>query len=178
MRFRYWIIAAIVLFSVGIALGLMVKADFITQNVAAIKELGATLKPFRISTAVFIYLKNVSTLLLSFVFAPVFLLLPIFALAVNGWILSFVVVLAAQQKSLGFALAAILPHGILEIPAIIIGEAAALSFGVAMLATLFARGRGQLLPNLRRSLKYLVIAAILLIPAAFIETFITPLLVR
>ncbi|MBI2287561.1 MAG: stage II sporulation protein M [Chloroflexi bacterium] len=72
-----------------------------------------------------------------------------------------------------------MPHGVFEIPALFIGEAAALSFGAAVMRVLF-RGerRSLLLPNLRQNLKYLTIALILLLPAAIIETYITPLLLR
>jgi len=44
-----------------------------------------------------------------------------------------------QEKSLGFLVAGVLPHGIFEIPALIIGEAAALSFGFAVIMLLFRK---------------------------------------
>jgi stage II sporulation protein M len=74
-------------------------------------------------------------------------------------------------------LAGILPHGIFEIPALILGQAAALSFGAMAITAIFSKEkRERLLPNLRKNLKYLAIALSLLIPAAVIETYITPLL--
>ncbi len=179
MRFKFWIVLAVCLFGIGIVLGLTVKADFITQEVAAIKEMGGMLGPFRVSTAVFIFVKNVLTLLLSFVFSPILCLLPIFALMANGWLLSFVVAMAVQQRSLGFALTAILPHGIIEIPALIIGEAAALGFGALVILSLFKKEvRSQVLPGFKTYVKYLLLALALLIPAAFIEAFVTPLLIK
>jgi stage II sporulation protein M len=73
----------------------------------------------------------------------------------------------------------LLPHGVFEIPAIIIGEAAALSFGAMVIMALFSpKRRSQLLPNLKQNLKYLLLAFILLVPAAIIETFVTPLLLQ
>jgi stage II sporulation protein M len=83
--------------------------------------------------------------------------------------------MVVREKSLSFLLAGLLPHGIFEIPALIIGEAAALSFGVAMIVALFTRDRGnRLLPRFKANLKYLLIALALLVPAAIIETFVTP----
>jgi len=82
-----------------------------------------------------------------------------------------------QEKSLGFLLAGLLPHGIIELPAFIIGEAAALSFGAMVILVLFKKKeRSQLVPSLKQNLRYLMIAFALLIPAAIIETFVTPLL--
>jgi stage II sporulation protein M len=71
----------------------------------------------------------------------------------------------------------LLPHGIFELPALIIGEAAAFSFGTAAILALFKKERRNLLlPNLKQNLIYLLIAFALLLPAAIIETFVTPLL--
>ncbi|MBI4267137.1 MAG: stage II sporulation protein M [Chloroflexi bacterium] len=180
MSFRVWGFIAAGLFVAGMVLGLTVRggaADFITRDVAALKELSAMLGPFKVSTAVFIFFKNVTTLLVGFLFSPILLLAPVLSLVLNGWLLAFIGVLAAQQKSLGFVLAAVLPHGILEIPALIIGEAAALSFGATVIvALIFREKRGRLLPNLKKSLRYLALACILLLPAAVIETYVTPII--
>ena len=181
MRYRWWLSIALCLFALGIVLGLTVSvelAGFFAEDIAALKELAASLGPFKISTAFFILLKNVSALLFSFIFSPILCLIPVLSLTLNGGLLSFVSVLVLQERSLGFVLAAILPHGVFEIPALIIGGAASLSFGVAaMLALISPKKREQLLPNLKQNLRYLIIAGILLVPAAIIETFVTPLLV-
>ena len=66
---------------------------------------------------------------------------------------------------------------IFELPALILGEAAALSFGTVVIRALFKSERRNLvLPNLKQNLKYLMVAFALLLPAAIIETYITPLL--
>ncbi len=176
MSFKVWSFIAIGLFGIGLVLGLTVRgsaADFITQDIAALKELGAMLGPFKASTAIFIFVKNVTTLLIGFIFSPVLCLAPVLALMANGWLLSFVAALATQQKSISFVLAAILPHGIFEIPALIIGEAAALSFGATLIIAIFKGKRGRLLPSFKKSLRYLALAGVLLVPAAIIETYVT-----
>ena len=74
-------------------------------------------------------------------------------------------------------LAGLLPHGIFELPAFILGEAAALSFGVVTLLALVKKERRNLLlPAFKRNLRYLAVALVLLVPAAIIEIYITPLL--
>ena len=92
--------------------------------------------------------------------------------------LGFVSSIVINEESVGFLLAGLLPHGIFEIPALIMGEAAALSFGTMAIVALFRKRSWKLLiPSLKRNLRYLVIAFALLVPAAIIETYITPLLI-
>ncbi len=186
MRYKYWVLIAAGLFVIGLCIGLAVSANMpdtivslFSEELAALEELASILGPFQATTAIIIFFKNVSALLFSFVFSPILCLLPIMALVLNGSLISFVSVIVAQEESLALVLAAMLPHGIFEIPALIIGEAAALSFGAATIIAVFSRGRrNQLLPNFKTNLKYLILAFILLVPAAIIETFVTPLLLQ
>ena len=186
MRYRLWVLIASGLFIIGLAAGLAVSAanpagivDYFSKELSALESFSAILGPFQVSTAVFIFLKNASVLLFSFIFSPILCLIPFLALALNGMLLSFVSAIVVQKESLGLVLAGLLPHGIIEIPAIIIGEAASLSFGTMVIISLFSRKRrNQLLPNLKQNLKYLLLALALLVPAAIIETFITPLLLK
>ena len=219
MSFRIWVLVAICLFGIGLVGGLTARgiiADFIAEQIAAIQELGAILEPFTVPMAVFILIKNITTLPLSFIFSPILCLLPILTLTVNGGLLSFISAMVIHEKSLGFLLAGLLPHGIFELPAIIIGEAAALSFGAMVMVLLVKHGwslvtsfvrkggarillipvlftivgifpsiiilallnlqtRPVVIENLKQNAWYLVIACILLVPAAIIETYITPL---
>ena len=97
------------------------------------------------------------------------------ALTVNGWLISFISVAVVQEESLGVLLAGLLPHGIFELPALIMGEAAALSFGALTIVALVSKKKDLLLPGLKQNLRYLLIACALLLPAAIIETYVTPL---
>jgi len=127
--------------------------------------------------ALFIFLKNTSALVISFVLSPILCLVPILALFINGWVIAFVSTLVIEEESLGFLLAGLLPHGVFELPALILGQAAALSFGVMAIRALFKKERRNLLlPGLKQNLKYFGVALALLLPAAIIETYITPLL--
>ncbi len=179
MNYKRWIFIAILLFGLGGALGVVTPADvasLVTDDFAALKELSGILVPFSLSTAIFIFLNNVSVLLLSFALSPIIWLVPVLALTANGWLIAFVSVAVIEQESLGFLLVGLLPHGIFELPAFIMGQAAALSFGTMAILSLFQkRRRGQLVPSLKRNLNYLVVACALLLPAAIIETYVTPL---
>ncbi len=183
MRFRFWLFISGGLFIIGIVAGIVFShtisagiSALFNDQMSNLEDLVAGLAPYQPTTALFIFLKNALALVVSFLFSPFLCILPVFALLFNSAFLSYFSVIVVQEESLGFLLAGVLPHGIIEIPALIIGEAAALGFGVSLIIALFTRDRNKtLLPAFKRNLKYLMVAIALLIPAAIIETFITPL---
>jgi stage II sporulation protein M len=186
MRYRFWVLITCALFIVGIGAGIIVSAatpesivEYFYEEMITLGELVDTYGPFEIGTVIFIYFKNVLTLVLSFMFSPILCLMPLIVLIFNGSLIAFISALVLQKESLDFLLLGILPHGIFEIPAFIIGEAAALSFGAtAIYALLSKKGGNILLPVFKKNLIYLLVAIILLIPAAIIETYVTPLFLQ
>ena len=181
MSYKRWIFIAVFLFSAGLVSGFAAPtsiASLVSQDIAALEEFSRALASLPLPLiAILIFIKNASALVIGFVLSPILCLVPILTLTINGWLIAFVSTVVIQEKSLGFLLAGLLPHGIFELPALILGQAAALSFGAMVILALFKREkRNQLLPTLKRNLKYLLIALALLLPAAIIETYITPLL--
>lgn len=183
MTYKRWLLFSLLLFLSGLAWGLSVSPDTsgpLASEADALQQLTDFIAPLpQISVFLFIFLKNALAILIGFVLSPFFLIVPVAALVLNGGLLGLVSVLVVEQKSLGFLLAGTLPHGVFEIPALIIGQAAALSFGSVFFTALFRKDRRALvLPNMKQNLWHLGIALTLLVPAAFIETYLTPLLVR
>ena len=154
--------------------------NFMSEEIDALKELSAFIVPFSFLTFIFIFFKNVSSLLISFVLSPVLCLTPVLSLVLNGWIIAFVSALVAQEESLGFVFAGLAPHGIFELPALIMGQATALSFGAAaILALVEKRKRNLLLSILRQDLRYLLLSlALFLIVGLFHAIIIVALLKR
>jgi len=180
MNYKKWIFIAIFLFGIGLVFGLATPTsdiNLLAEDIAALQELGNILVSFKFLAVILVLAKNASVLLLSFVLSPILCIVPILALTVNGWLLAFISTIVVQEESFGFVLAGLLPHGIFELPAFILGEAAALSFGtVAILALFKKEKRSLLLSHLKQNLRYLMVALVLLVPAAIIEIYITPLL--
>jgi len=180
MSYKRWIFIAIFLFGTGIAFGLTTPANnsLPSEYITAFEEQFASISTLpRYLIALFILLKNASALVISFTLSPILCLVPILALIINGWMIAFASTLVIQEESLGFLLAGLLPHGIFELPALILGQAAALSFGTMVILALFKKERRNLLlPSLKQNLRYLTVALVLLFPAAIIETYVTPLL--
>ncbi|MFC1847578.1 stage II sporulation protein M [Chloroflexota bacterium] len=187
MSYKRWIFTAVFIFVIGFGGGLTLAqpdpastSNLLAEDIAALEELFDTLATLpQESVFMFIFFKNVSAILISFVLSPIFCLVPAMALFINGGLLGSISALVVQEQSLGFLLAGLLPHGVIELPAFIMGEAVALSFGTSVMLALFRRKReGPLLPHLKQNLRYLVVVIILLLPAALIETYLTPLLLR
>ncbi len=178
MNNKKWILIAIFLFGIGLAFGLTTPTggiDLFAEDITALQELGSILVPFKLLTVLLILAKNASVLLMSFVLSPFFCLMPILALIFNGWLLALISVVVIEEKSLGFVLIGLLPHGIFELSAFILGEAAALSFGVMVILALFKKERRERFrAGLKQNIRYLLIALALLVPAAIIEVYITP----
>lgn len=180
MSYKRWLLIAVFLFGIGLVLGLATPtgiSGLLLGDNAALEELADLLTPLpQSSVLVIIFIKNVSALLISFVLSPIFCLVPVMALTMNGWLIGLVSTIVIQEESLGYLLTGLLPHGIFELPALIIGGAVSLSFGTAVILALFKKERRNLLlPNFKQNLRYLTLAFILLLPAAIIETYVTPL---
>jgi stage II sporulation protein M len=180
MKYRWWLIIAAGVFVISIFIGLTgptMELGPISGETGALEQLAqiiATLPP--LLSVLFIFIKNLMSLVLSFVFSPLLCLVPLFTLVVNGWLLGVVSVGVIQQKSLVYLLAGTLPHGIFEIPAFIMAEAVSLAFGVSLLTALIKRDKKPIITPLKTNIKYMAIAVALLVPAAFIEILVTPLL--
>lgn len=173
-----WIILSFGLFAAGCIGGLVTPGagEFVSEYIADLEGFGAFLESSSFTMMLFIFLKNVLALVIGFAFSPFLCLAPFFTLVINGWVLAVVGDVIVQAESLGYLLAGILPHGIIELPALFIGQAAALHFGYSILRALFVpQERSQLLSGFRTDIRYLAIACLLLIPAAAIETYLTPL---
>ena len=170
---------AVSLFVIGLASGLFLPVgvtDIVAGDVDALGELAQWLVSLpRPLVALVIFLRNVIVMGLSFILSPILCLMPVLSLLLNGWVIVIVSAALVRWESLSFVLAGLLPHGIIEIPAYLIGQAAALSSGAAIILALFKKDRrDNLWPILKTNLKYLLLAVILLLPAAVIEVYVTP----
>ena len=179
VNYRRWLIAAVLLFITGLVLGAVASPSLSSiYDTEYLEELAEMLSPLSAPALMFaILFNNMIALSISFALSPIFLIMPMLSLVTNGWVLSAVGAEIIQQESLGYFMAGIMPHGIFEIPALIIAQAAALSFGAMVVSALFVKEKRPLvIPSLKQNLKYMGIAVLLMIPAAIIEAFITPLL--
>lgn len=123
-----------------------------------------------------IFMNNARNSLLALVLGVLFGIVPLLVVAVNGLIIGMVSEIFAGQKGIAFLLAAILPHGIIELPLILISASIGLRLGYVMY--LYVKGERT---NLKQEFRdgvlfYFTRIAPLLFVAALIETFVTPVI--
>lgn len=122
-----------------------------------------------------IFLNNAIKALLAIIFG-LLIVVPVGFVAYNGWIIGIVVCEEARTSGYISVVAGILPHGIIELPMILVS--AALGTRLGMMAFLMMKGTissKEIISEVRWSVRfYLRWILPLLFIAALIETFITP----
>ena len=103
--------------------------------------------------------------------------LPLLILIVNGFLVGIVYSITVATYSSGFFFAGILPHGVIELPAIFFATALGLWLGWSALRYVFLKNESRF--TVRNKLKrvlytYLFVVVPLLFVAALIEAFVTP----
>jgi stage II sporulation protein M len=134
-------------------------------------------QPYNPFSVIFLFLKNSLTALIAFALSPLLLVTPVLVLSLNGFLLGIVGNVMASQVSLNAALAALVPHGIFEIPALVLASAAGLRLGWAALRKLkakLAHAQFSIAPDFAKSFRLFIVAIVLLLIAAVVETYVTP----
>ncbi len=140
-----------------------------------IKRLLGLPKPY---LALTIFLNNSLKTLAVLVLGILGGILPLVFLFGNGLVIGIVLHASAQSRELPALVAAILPHGLFELPAVLLGASIGLMLGVRAIQRTFGRGEEKITGELARGFRFfLVVIVPLLLLAALIETFITPSLV-
>lgn len=100
-------------------------------------------------------------------------LIPFFSVFSNGLILGIFAQVVSQESSWLFFILGIMPHGIIEIPVLILSSAIGMRIGKVAIYRLFSK-RESFQMEFAKALKFFILFLIpLLFIAAFIETFIT-----
>ncbi|RKN65232.1 stage II sporulation protein M [Paenibacillus ginsengarvi] len=187
---KYFIAAALV-FLAGFVLGYADSAKFETllqSQIQGLQQLARSIAAKDHSMLWlfgFIFLNNALKSIF-IVFAGIFFgVLPLFFLLVNGLVLGYLASLQVQGDQLAMFLKGILPHGILEIPAIVIACAYGIRLGAIMgkgfLRLPSSQGRQVFVVEFKRFMQLSVplmgLLVVTLLTAAIIESTITPWLI-
>lgn len=130
-------------------------------------------KPYEFLTVIFLFVKNSVTVGLAFFLSPILLIFPSFVLFLNGFMTGFV----ASSLPLSLAFKALVPHGIFELSALVLGSAGGLRFGFGAIKKVVRRLRGgdyAVSEDFRKGLKLFILSLVLLFVAAIMETYVTP----
>ncbi len=119
--------------------------------------------------AFLIFLNNLRVALLN-VFLGFTLIIPPLIVLVNGYVIGLVI----SEGDVLRNLVLIIPHGVIEIPAVLYSAVLGTYLGVETFRKYLMRRDVSLTKDLTYVLKKFVVVVVLLIVAAFIEVFITP----
>ncbi len=119
-----------------------------------------------------IWIRNTIVATLNIALGPILGLFPIFTVFFNGYLIGGLTSIAAEKASLEFALAGVLPHGVIELPTFLYSAIVGLKLAKRALESGF---KGKELTNYYVSMlkKIPKIIIPLFLIAAFIEAFIT-----
>lgn len=123
----------------------------------------------------FILENNVTKLFLALVLGIFAGLIPLLSILANGMILGIFAQIVSQELSWNFFILGILPHGIIEIPVLILSAAIGIRIGKSAVWRLLGRDKNFIKEFTKAIRFYIMILVPLIFIAALIETFITPM---
>ncbi|TBL69226.1 stage II sporulation protein M [Paenibacillus thalictri] len=191
-RMKHYIIASCAVFFVGLVLGFGFSGSyqhFIEMQMKALQELAksaASKSHPQMSLFWLIFWNNVSTSFKIIGLGVFFGVLPLFFLLANGLLLGYVASDQASKQSVMLFIKGILPHGVIEIPAIILAAALGIRLGALVLKSFFRffnpakdqRTEKELRPFIASLVPFGLLLVVALFVAAVIESTITYWLVK
>lgn len=189
-KLRHYVVLSAILFIAGVYLGYKstIFHNYLEGQIEGLADVAGRLLELENSQFwffMFIFLNNTIKSILVIYIGLFFGILPILFLLINGMILGYLyyyVVILHESGTLGQLVVGILPHGIIELPIIIIACAFGIRMGVLVfkkIGGLFIpehrRKKGEMMDFMIRTPVFMLFITVSLLAAALIETFITPL---
>lgn len=203
---RNYVLAVTGLFILSIILGYLESAAHPETSggfLEAFKDLAERIKTIEspllqlVVLFLIIFLNNALKSLAIIILGAGFGIIPLFFVAYNGQAIGMVVYIFSKEKGLPYVLAALLPHGIIEIPVILISAGIGLRIGYSVFLSLkeggedFNKGplfvfryrlrklKMDLMPELRQGVGFYIKRLLpLLFLAAMVESLVTPLVIN
>ncbi len=126
---------------------------------------------------VVIFLKNLLSCIMSVLLGLGMGIVPLIVDTSNGFLLGIVLYNVLQKEGLLYFLAGVVPHGVIELPTVLMSIGIGLRLGYLLALTVFGE-KVNLAQEIRIAIHFLVrwVTPLLLLAAA-IETFITPIVI-
>ena len=176
-RLRPYLMTSLAMFAVGLVIGLVIASRFPGLADHLANPLGV-LKMFRgmprWKLAAAIFLNNSLKTLMAILLGTALGIVPGIFLLANGVALGVAFSLSVQTRGLWLAVFSILPHGVLELPAVFLGTSIGLLLGTQAARRLSGRSEVTLSAEMFHGIKfYCTVIVPLLILAALVEVFVT-----
>ena len=124
-----------------------------------------------------IFFNNLEACILLFLGGATFGIITIFIMSLNGIVIGAIIEIVHTDHTPLFVAAAILPHGIFEIPAFILSGAIGILLAQSLIAEWY--GKGDAAADARRFGRLFILYVLpLLVIAAYVEAFITPVVIH
>ena len=177
-----YLAGSLALFFLGAAAGLMIVrqvpdlADRFADTLAAFVKGFAGMPGWQLAIAIF--LNNAVKTLIALLLGTLFGIVPSVFLLANGAALGVALSLSIQTRGWWTSLISVLPHGIIELPAVFLGMSIGLLLGGQALKRLRGRSETPVSTEIRLGVGYFCAVVLpLLLLAAFVEAFVTAALI-
>ena len=171
----FYLLLATVLLLISLMLGLTTSLEISGDTLEQFKQ---TLEPLMslspIALLFIIFFNNAIKILGAIVLGIMLGFPPLIFVTFNGYIVGLIISALKSATSYGVIIASLAPHGIIEMPILVLATALGLTIGAESLKYV-TRRKSQVRVQLRQGIKiYLKWILISLFIAAIIEVFITP----
>ena len=173
---------SLVIFGSGIVIGLMALSHFPLLAQHFESSVVGFVKNFRglskLELAAAIFLNNTLKTVLAILLGSLFGIIPAVFLLGNGIALGVIFSLSAQTRGLWLSLLSIVPHGLLELPAVFLGTSIGLMVGSRVMKQFFRPPETTIGSELVQGLRFFITVILpLLFIAALVEAFLTSALI-
>jgi stage II sporulation protein M len=146
------------------------------DSLADFVQMFSAMPPWKLAGAIF--LNNAVKTILAILLGTVMGFVPGIFLLANGVALGIAFSLSIQTRGAWLSILAILPHGVIELPAVFLGTSIGLLLGMHTIKRLRGRSETAMPGELSRAMRfYCTVIAPLLLLAALVEAFITAAIV-
>lgn len=175
---RIYIISAVLIFAGATVMGFWAAKVDPSYTDLWVKELEALkwiMKMPPLMIMVIIFLKNLLACCISMLLGIGLGLVPLLVAVSNGVLLGMVSYQVLGSYGTAYLLAGLVPHGIIELPTVLISISVGFRLGHIFIKTILG-DRTDMTSEIKHAIRILILwVAPLLFTAAMIETFITPL---
>ncbi|TGC11381.1 stage II sporulation protein M [Methanolobus halotolerans] len=159
-------------------IGYGLSPDYSAGSLSGLEELAEMLQSLSaIEIMLLIFFNNAIKMLFAILLGPAFAIAPFAFLVINGFVLGVFAHIQIIENNLFFIIAGLTPHGIIEIPMLIISSAIGIKLGHETFRTITGKP-ANLTEEFTKGLRLFIYVLLpLILIAAIVETFITPLVI-
>ncbi|AFV23175.1 integral membrane protein [Methanolobus psychrophilus R15] len=173
-----YIVLSTIVFALSIAVGYIaygIYPEYAMQSISGLEELVEMLEGLSLlEIMLMIFINNTIAMFIAILFGIVLGIVPLLVLVLNGFIIGTIVRLLIVENGLAFIVAGLVPHGIIEIPLLLLSTSIGMKIGYEVLLALAGKPsdiKNEFIKGMKFFFYWMVP---LIFIAALIETFITP----